>query len=199
MAAVDYKNLLSPSVYGKIRFVEDDGGRAAAGFEGTADDCATRAIAIAAELPYKDVHAALTEWQGWDADAGGNGSDHFTCRRFLVEKLGFTWVPLMKVGSGCQVHLREDELPKGRIIVRVSHHFAAVIDGVLHDTHDCSRYGKRCVYGYFKRESIEELIDRSSLGSPEVKATIEDVDPEIVQRILQRADEIAAEESRKKN
>jgi len=24
-----------------------------------------------------------------------------------------------------------------------------VIDGVLHDTHDCSRDGTRCVYGYW--------------------------------------------------
>ena len=155
MAAVDYKNLLSPSVYGKIRFVEDDGGRSAAGFPGDKEgDCVVRAIAIAAELPYKDVHDALTEWQGWDADAGGNNSDHFTYRRFLIEKLGFIWIPLMKIGSGCKVHLREDELPKGRIIVRVTGHLAAVIDGVLHDTYDCSSHGRRCVYGYFKKELI---------------------------------------------
>jgi hypothetical protein len=24
-----------------------------------------------------------------------------------------------------------------------------VIDGVLHDTHDCTRGGTRCVYGYW--------------------------------------------------
>jgi hypothetical protein len=57
----------------------------------------------------------------------------------------------MAVGSGCKVHLRADELPSGRLIVRVSHHFAAVIDGVIHDTHDCSRGGTRCVYGYWVR------------------------------------------------
>lgn len=136
------------------RFVYTDGGRAAAGFSGDAGDCVVRAIAIVTQLPYKDVHAALTEWQGWDADAGGNNSDHFTYRRFLVEELGFTWVPLMKIGSGCKVHLRADELPKGRIIVRVTGHLAAVIDGVLHDTYDCSRYGRRCVYGYFTKKAI---------------------------------------------
>lgn len=26
---------------------------------------------------------------------------------------------------------------------------AAVVDGVLHDTFDCSRGGTRCVYGYY--------------------------------------------------
>ena len=32
---------------------------------------------------------------------------------------------------------------------RLSGHLAAVIDGVVHDIHDCSRDGTRCVYGYF--------------------------------------------------
>jgi hypothetical protein len=27
-----------------------------------------------------------------------------------------------------------------------------VIDGVIHDTHDCSRGGTRCVYGYWRKE-----------------------------------------------
>ncbi len=55
----------------------------------------------------------------------------------------------MKIGQGCTVHLRADELPGGRLIVRVSRHMCAVIDGVIHDTHDPSRAGTRCVYGYW--------------------------------------------------
>jgi len=55
----------------------------------------------------------------------------------------------MKVGQGCRVHLRQDELPKGNIIVRVSKHITTVIDGVIHDTFDPSRDGTRCVYGYY--------------------------------------------------
>ena len=47
----------------------------------------------------------------------------------------------MKVGQGCKVHLREDELPSGRIIVSVSKHLTAVIDGGCHDTYDPSRDG----------------------------------------------------------
>ena len=39
--------------------------------------------------------------------------------------------------------------PPGRLIVSVSRHLCAVIDGVLYDTHDCSRSGTRCVYGYW--------------------------------------------------
>jgi hypothetical protein len=66
-----------------------------------------------------------------------------------IAALGWMWVPTMSVGSGCTVHLRADEFPAGRLIVKVSHHLVAVIDGVIHDTHDCSRGGNRCVYGYW--------------------------------------------------
>jgi hypothetical protein len=55
----------------------------------------------------------------------------------------------MRIGSGCKVHLRADELPGGRLIVHVSKHIVAVLNGVIHDTHDCSRGGNRCVYGYW--------------------------------------------------
>ncbi len=56
----------------------------------------------------------------------------------------------MQIGSGCKVHLRADELTSGRLVANVSRHFVAVIDGVIHDTHDCSRDGTRCVYGYWR-------------------------------------------------
>ena len=67
---------------------------------------------------------------------------------------GFDWVPTMKVGGGCQIHLRATELPSGTLIVKVSKHLSAVIDGVIQDTHNPSRGGSRCVYGYYiKRDS----------------------------------------------
>jgi hypothetical protein len=52
---------------------------------------------------------------------------------------------------GLQGHLREDELLAGKLIVSVSRHMVAVIDGVLHDMHDCSRDGSRCAYGFFSK------------------------------------------------
>lgn len=57
--------------------------------------------------------------------------------------------PTMAIGSGCKVHLRADELPTGRLVVSVSKHLVAVVDGVVHDTHDPRRGGTRCVYGYW--------------------------------------------------
>ena len=125
-----------------------DGGRHHAGYKGAARDCACRAIAIATGLSYQDVYDAI------NAEAGES------CARTGVTKpvinrvlagLGWTWTPTMSIGSGCTVHLRADELSSGRVIVRVSRHLVAVIDGVIHDTHDSTRGGTRCVYGYWTR------------------------------------------------
>jgi hypothetical protein len=67
-----------------------------------------------------------------------------------MRSLGFKWTPIMAVGTGCRVHLRADELPLGRLVVKISRHYSAVIDGVIHDTHDPSRGGTRCVYGCWR-------------------------------------------------
>lgn len=143
-----------------MKFHRTDGGRAAAGFKGGAGDCVARAIAIATGRPYAEVHQRLSAGKaaqrkgartkaGTSADTGIK-VQRLWFRRYLAE-LGWTWTPTMKIGGGCKVHLREGELPAGRLIVRVSKHTVAVIDGVIHDTHDPSRGGTRCVYGYWQR------------------------------------------------
>ena len=147
-----------------IRHVRDDGGRAAAGYKGTTGDCVTRAIAIATGRDYAAVYDELFDrkcefGQGRSAAARAaaknpsprNGVHKQVIREYLADH-GWEWTPTMTVGSGCRVHLRADELPPGRLIVRLSRHLAAVIDGVLYDTHDCSRDGTRCVYGYWQPE-----------------------------------------------
>jgi hypothetical protein len=55
----------------------------------------------------------------------------------------------MGIGTGCTIHLRRGELPMGKLIVSVSKHLVAVVDGIVQDTHDCTRSGNRCVYGYW--------------------------------------------------
>jgi hypothetical protein len=65
---------------------------------------------------------------------------------------GFVWTPTMKIGTGCRVHVRANELPMGRLVLNLSKHLTAVIDGVLYDAYDCSRNGSRCVYGIWKLE-----------------------------------------------
>jgi hypothetical protein len=133
-------------------FVEHDGGRAAAGFKGTTGDCAVRAVAIAAELPYREVYRALARAMGAIGQPRSvrHGVDRKVMRRYMHE-IGWLWVPTMRIGQGCTVHVRADELPSGRLVLALSGHYTAVIDGVVYDAYDPSREGSRCVYGYFKR------------------------------------------------
>jgi hypothetical protein len=145
------------------RLIITDGGRRAAGFPGgKAGDCVARSIAIATGRPYPEIHAAVAHVNAImpktrrrsktvglrTADKGiYTTSEHF---RRLMRALGFVWISTMAIGSGCRVHLKASELPPGRLVVKVSKHYTAVIDGVIHDTHDCSRGGTRCVYGYWR-------------------------------------------------
>jgi hypothetical protein len=142
-----------------IEWVFDDGGRAAAGYKGLAGDCVTRAIAIATEQPYQEVYDELNHaWQLAWADlpvaerpsaSARTGLPRWVYDEYLKGR-GWVWTPTMGIGTGCRVHLRRDELPAGRIIARVTKHICAVIDGVIHDTHDPSREGQRCVYGLWQ-------------------------------------------------
>lgn len=138
-------------------YTYNDGGRAAAGFKGEARDCVVRAIAIATETPYQDVYRTLQAACKAEAPRAGQkrsgartGVHKATYKAFL-RALGWVWTPTMAIGQGCKVHLRADELPPGRLIVRCSRHLVAVIDGVIHDTHDSSRGGTRCVYGFWRK------------------------------------------------
>lgn len=141
-----------------MKFTYDDGGRAAAGYKGNTGDCVCRAIAIASQLPYQYVYDLLngmgatehTSKNRLSKSSARTGVYKQTRSKLLIE-MGWTWTPTMLIGSGCKVHLRSDELPSGRLIVSVSRHMVAVVDGVAHDTYDPSRGGSRCVYGYWRK------------------------------------------------
>ena len=141
-----------------MKLVITDGGRKAAGFPTKArGDCVARSIAIASGRPYAEVHARLAAGRGNQRATSRTGKQPATADRGIhvkrkwcqdyMRELGFVWVPTMGIGTGCKVHLRASELPKGRLVVSCSKHWTAVIDGVIHDTHDPSRGGWRCVYG----------------------------------------------------
>ena len=138
-------------------WVLNDGGRAAAGFRGQAGDCATRAIAIATGLPYREAYDLVNQHAAGERSSKrrrGHSSARTGVHKVTMQKvmaaLGWVWTPTMTVGSGCKVHLTAAELPAGRLIVSLSRHYAAVVDGVVHDTHDPRREGARCVYGYWR-------------------------------------------------
>lgn len=142
-------------------FVFNDGGRAAAGYVGVAGDCVCRSIATATGTPYQEVYDALNSLATVERrgkrkrgkSSARNGVYKQTYHKYLAS-LGWKWVATMGIGTGCRVHLIDGELPVGRLIVAVSKHLTAVLDGVIHDTHDPQRDGSRCVYGYFIAPSI---------------------------------------------
>lgn len=134
-----------------------DGGRAAAGYKGSTGDCVTRAIAIVSGRPYQEVYDLINESaQGERRGRRKKGVSRARTGVYkrtihkVMERLGFQWWPTMGIGTGCKVHLAQGELPPDkRMVVSVSRHLTAVIDGVIYDTHDPSRDGTRCVYGYW--------------------------------------------------
>lgn len=124
-------------------------------------DCVARAISTACEISY-DQACLLIEQHAARERVKRNGFRSHPQRgvkkqttRKILASLGWEWVPTMGIGSGCKVHLRADELPRGRIIVLVSRHLVAVIDGQIHDIGDPTRSGKRCVYGYYRQIASE--------------------------------------------
>lgn len=143
-----------------MQHVYNDGGREAAGFKGKTGDCGIRAVAIATGLPYREVYDAINALAK---------SERITKRKKKIsnsravayaktlgqylESYGWVWVATMKFGQGCTVHMRAEELPSGRIVTRLSKHYAAVIDGTVQDTYNSSRDGNRCVYGYWIKAS----------------------------------------------
>lgn len=117
-------------------------------------DCVTRAIANATGRDYKEIYDIINSYASRERARDGkrstarNGVSKDTVYRVLTD-MGWNWVPTMFIGKGCQTHLNEKELPSGTLIVSVSKHLTCVKDGVLYDTYDCTRGGKRCVYGYY--------------------------------------------------
>lgn len=171
---IDFERLLAGGhVFEKISvlkevntdsFTYNDGGRSAAGYKGNAGDCVARAIAIASGKPYQEVYDYLangnatqritkrsSKHSGKKSARNGIATKRKWVQDYMIS-LGFVWYPTMTIGSGCKVHVRASELPKGILVLRVSRHWVCMVDGVLNDTYDCSRNGTRCVYGYWKLE-----------------------------------------------
>lgn len=141
---------------GQAGFVETDGGRAAAGYKGQAGDCAVRALAIVTGKPYAEIYDLVAKHCKNEKpsktrrgkSSARNGVHRVTFDKVAAE-LGLVWHSTMKVGQGVRVHVRADELPRGRMVLNLSRHYAAYIDGAVHDNHDPRRGGKRAVYGYW--------------------------------------------------
>ena len=144
----------------KMEYIFDDGGRAETGYKGFTGDCAVRAISIATGKPYEFIYQAINQLAQYErtgkrkrGKSDARTGVYTQLLRKLMPTIGWEWIPTMFIGSGCKGHLKAGELPKGNLVVNVSKHYVAVIDGVIHDTHNPSRGGTRCVYGYYKEKA----------------------------------------------
>lgn len=158
-----------------MKFKFNDGGRAAAGYKGFTGDCVCRAIAIATERPYKEVYDLINKFSEGERKGKrkrGKSNARTGVYKPTIKKVmdhyGWKWVPTMQIGQGCTTHLRDGELPMGRLVVNVSKHCTAVIDGVINDTYDPSRDGNRCVYGYFTKDEPPKAEPKPAKKQPTV-------------------------------
>ena len=138
-----------------------------------AGDCVIRAIAIATDKDYLEVYKDIKEQNKLYAE---NHRDYVAKEikrngpsprngvwkevyKPYIKSLGWWNCPTMGIGTGCKVHVNPEELPKGRLILNISRHLTAMIDGVVNDTYDCSRQGTRCVYSFFYHKSNEDALE----------------------------------------
>jgi hypothetical protein len=151
---------------GRCEWVNNDGGRAAAGYDEPEGDCVIRAIAVATEKPYAEVREALKEQAAAYAKRYPRAREADRIKR---KKNGGYNAPAAVVGYLKSLswdytepkeptYLRADMLPMGRLVVLVNRHAVAVIDGVIHDTGDCGgRSGKVRVEGYWSQAAAGEI------------------------------------------
>ena len=161
-------------------FVYSTGGRENYFKKADVRDCVTRAIANATGMDYLEVYNGINEEAKKEhaskrkakRSSARNGVYTGTVKRYIERVLGWVWVPCMGIGTGCQVHLKESELPStGSYILNLSGHLSCLKDGKLYDTYDCSRNGTRCVYGYWRMPTAleEEMFAKTRQQQEEFK------------------------------
>ena len=130
-----------------MKYIYSDGGRAEAGYRGTSD-CGIRAVSIACDMAYKDarkllqVHARKGKQGNGSISAGIYREDMDAA----LKSIGWVWVSAPKF-SGRKA--RYHDLPAtGIYIVRMAHHYAAVVHGDLYDAWNSS---EKMVYGYWAK------------------------------------------------
>lgn len=94
-----------------MKFTYNDGGRTSAGYKGTANDCACRAITIATGKSYQEVYDTLNEAAGREraskrrkGKSSARDGVYKTTIRWFMESIGWEWIPTMKIGQGCSTN-----------------------------------------------------------------------------------------------
>tara|TARA_R110001599_G_scaffold189910_1_gene384688 strand:- start:782 stop:1201 length:420 start_codon:yes stop_codon:yes gene_type:complete len=135
-----------------MRYKETDGGRLDSGFRGLGGDCVTRAIAIATEIPYRQVRKALTdltiEMTGGLDRSAANGVAVPVSHAYLTS-LGWQLVITKKS------YLKDIPMT-GTLIACLPRHTTAVINNTVHDRWDSrksrkTKCGSPVMQGYYQK------------------------------------------------
>lgn len=122
----------------------NDGGRANAGYKGTAGDCVVRAIVIATDSDYQEMYNRMAfgmkERGGEKSARNGVHKDIYEA---ILKEFGFVWQSAPKFEGR---KARTYDMPKGNVVARQAHHLVAVVDGVANDIFDSTN---KMVYGYW--------------------------------------------------
>lgn len=129
-----------------MSFNFNDGGRALAGFKGTAGDCGVRAVAIAFGLDYKEVYKELAQAnKDFGFSKSARNGLHKNVFESVLNRYGWVW---HKAPTFVGRKARCSDLI-GTVIAKQAHHYVAVIDGVPNDIFDSSN---KMVYGYWAKK-----------------------------------------------
>lgn len=159
-----------------MKWEYNDGGRSKYFKAENVGDCVCRAITIATGKDYKEVYDELnrraklesaTELSHHQSNKRSSARNGMFKNAFIsyLNDLGWTKHVTCHFGKGVEMHLVEDELPMGTVIVKLSRHLVCVIDHVVQDTYNSSikEYWddegnlqineRRAVYTYWTKEA----------------------------------------------
>ena len=159
-----------------MKFVYSDAGRSKYFDKEGVSDCVVRAICNASGKDYKEVYDELNRLEktmkvGKHERRGSarNGIRLRVVKHYIENILGWTHHSVMSKGTGVTMHLTEDEIPNGTLIVDISKHLTCVKDKTIYDTYNCSTKmyysylddeykvnNRRAVYNYWTAPTDEE-------------------------------------------
>lgn len=163
-----------------MEFVYATGGREKYFEKAKVGDCVTRAICNATGKDYKEVYDRLKylektikvgkhEKQGSVRD----GVRLKVLKYYIEKELGWIHHSTVEYQKGISMHLTEEEIPMGNLIVDIAKHLTNVKDKIIYDTYNCSskmyydRFddeykvnNKRAVYNYWTAPTKEDLAMR---------------------------------------
>ena len=124
-----------------------DGGRAASGKYGRANDCSVRSLAHVEDITYQEAFAAMVRWDP-DRSIDANGAKVVSVNAELIER-GYRRVKIGRTATVMQVAQRAAKTHSTAYIIAEGH-AVAMVGGLILDTFDSRHYPVRFYYVHDK-------------------------------------------------